>query len=449
MDFTTSPLGERQQHSSARNASGSVEPRVSAGLANQDSSWKASGNGCGSLASGATQTPQPLPEPSLGNTAKSSSPPLLDLQDKRRFKRTQMFEGLSWARFFIFRRMQKIDPDRNPGDVYRTHDCRYVRRERSVSVKANEAGNAHYSGLATCGSVWACPLCAAVIQQKRRQELVKLLSWAYANDYRPVMVTFTVPHTTFDTLSDLQDRLKDAFARLRGGNAWSRFRERYGFAGIVRSLEVTHGQNGWHPHTHEIWLVRAMSEFQRVEFKEFIKQRWKRVCISSGLLDESDSIKQWHFSMRSVDVQFDVQESDYLAKQDSSRAWGVDYEIASQNTKVGRSTGVHPHEFLIRRQKGDAERYFEYINAMKGRRQIYWSPGLKELVGVVDQPDEELANEDSDADEVTRILGALSRDQWEIVRTRRKRPQVLDIAETQGWVGVERFLVSLGWDPYS
>lgn len=386
----------------------------------------------------------------LGNTAKSSSPPLQALQDKRRFKRLQMFEGLAWARFYIYRRMQKIDPDRNPGDVYRTHDCRYVRRERAVSVNSSvESGSAHYSGLATCGSVWACPLCAAIIQQKRRQELVQLLSWAYANEYRPVMVTFTVPHTSFDTLSDLQDRLKVAFSRLRGGNAWARFRDRYGFGGIVRSLEVTYGDNGWHPHTHEIWLVRGMTDFQKAEFEDFIKQRWKRVCIASGLLPADDIRKQWYFGLHSVDVQFDVQDSDYLAKQDSSRAWGIDYEIASSNTKVGRSSGIHPHEFLIRREKGDVERYFEYINAMKGRRQIYWSPGLKELVGILDADDEDLAEDDSPADEATRVLGSLSQDQWELVRKRRKRAHILDAAEAGGWPAVEALLISLGWDPYS
>ncbi len=382
----------------------------------------------------------------LGNTAKSSTPPA-EVEDKARAKRLQRYEGLAVARYWLYRHIQRIDPDLNPGDVYRTHDCRFVRRQRNVEVKLSSGTNvAHYAGLATCGSVWACPLCAAVIQQRRRAELTRLISWAYDQGYSPCMVTFTAPHTAFDTLSDLRDRMQDAFKRLRHGGPWERLKSRCGYAGLVRSSEVTHGQNGWHPHTHEIWLVKPMTEFQQGEFVDALKERWRKVCVASGLLDGTDRIKGFHFGIHAVDVRFNVSDSDYLAKQDASRAWGVDHEIASQASKGAK--GRHPHDFLMKREKGDSLRYLEYIHAMKGKSQLFWSKGLKAAAGIDDLDDDDIARDETPQDEVSAVLGMMSPEQWSLVRKTHSRAQLLTAAEIGGWDAVQSLLYSLGWSPY-
>lgn len=400
------------------------------------------------LASVATQASGTGGCGALGNTAKSSPPPQ-DLQDRARLKRAERYEGLAVARYWLYRHMQRVDPARNPGDVYRTHDCRFVRRQRQIEVKVSSETNvAHYAGLATCGSVWACPLCAAVIQQKRRQELTKLITWAYANDYVPCMVTFTAPHTAFDTLADLKEKMRRAFERLRRGKAWDKFKARSGFGGLVRSTEVIYGDNGWHPHTHEIWLVRRLSEVEQLDFLDFVKDHWRKACITAGLLEEGDMIKRWHFGIHAVDIRFGVTDTDYLAKQDASRAWGVDHEMASQSAKKAGPKGVHPHEFLIRRQKGDGARFMEYIHAMKGASQLFWSRGLKALVGVADVDDEEASREETPVDEVSRVLGSMSPEQWSLVRKLHKRAQLLEAAEIGGWDAVLSLLYSLGWSPY-
>jgi hypothetical protein len=380
------------------------------------------------------------PDALLGNTAKSSPPPQ-DLRLKMQSKRAERYEALSVARFILGKYAKVVDPRREPGDLYRTHDCRYTRRSRFVGVHYSAAHqSAHYSGLATCGSVWACPVCCAVVQQRRRAELAQLISWAYANGYRPCMVTFTFPHKSFQSLQDLKERQRDAFTRLRRGSPWQRFKDRCGFGGLVRSLEVTHGANGWHPHTHEIWLIRHQTETEQANFQAEIKQRWQKVCIAAGLLDASDRSQVHAFDMHAVDVRFGVNDSDYLAKQDSSRAWGADREVATASSKSGRSKGVHPHEFLIRRAKGDGALYLEYVNGMAGSRQLFWSPGLKELVGVLDVTDEVLADESLTPSD---MLGDLSADEWSLIRYKRKRAQLLNIAESGDWLQVQRFLVQV------
>lgn len=380
----------------------------------------------------------------LGITAKSST---TSAEIDRRKKRAERYEGLAFARLWLGKRAEQISPDKHPGDVYRTHDCRFVRRERDVTIKYSpQFKSAHFTGVATCGSVWACPVCCALIQQRRRAELTQLIEWAYAQGYKPCMVTFTFPHTSFDTLAGLQGALADAFKRLRSGNVWTLFKKRCGFGGLVRSLEVTHGANGWHPHTHELWLVKPLSPSERADFLADLKARWRKVCQASGLLDAGDKIKGFHFDLHSVDVRFDVSDSDYLAKQDQSRAWGADREIATSSSKSGRAKGVHPHEFLIRRAPGDRSRYFEYLDAMKGKSQLFWSHGLKDAVGIQEVSDEVVAQE---AREDAFDLGKVSAAEWDVVRKKRKHAPLLDAAETGDWGQVRLFLRSLGCDPYT
>lgn len=385
--------------------------------------------------------------PPLGSTAKSSTTSTVTKPTAAE-KRAERYEALSSARVWLGRRAHALAPGVDAGDLYRTCDCRYVRKDRRVGVQYNaEHQGAHYSGLVTCGSVWACPVCCSVIQNRRRVELSTLIDWAYKQALAPAMVTLTFPHCRFDRLDNLLERQAAAFKKFRSGNVWTLFKRRSGFRGLVRSLELTHGRNGWHPHTHELWLIRRMSEDEQREFLVFLRERWLKCCEAVGLVDAADDAQRAAFMLHSVDVRFEVNDSDYLAKQDASRAWGVDREIASGSSKRGRGVvgGVHPHEFLVRQDKGDRQRFLEYVDAMKGKRQLYWSPGLKKACGVDDVDDEVLAEE---SQERADLLGELSADDWVIIRRKRKRAQVLEVAEMGDWGLVVRYLVTLGCDPY-
>lgn len=392
-----------------------------------------------STPSGALQRAAQRP---LGNNAKSASPQL-----KERAKRAQRYAALGTARGWLYRTAHAIDADKHPGKIFRTHDCRYARRSEQVEVYFSALHqSAHYAKLATCGSVWACPVCAVKIQQRRRLELVELVGWTYAQGLEPQMVTLTFPHTRFDGLGDLLSKQRAAFKRLRGGKAFAAFRQRWGYAGLVRSLELTHGANGWHPHTHELWLTRPLSASDQIAFREQIIALWIKACAASGLLDMADDKALKAFSAHSVDVRFRVNDSDYLAKQDSAREWGVDRELSSSSSKAGRRSGVHPHEFLVRQDRGDADRYLEFVQAMRGARQLFWSHGLKERVGLEELTDETLAEQEK---EPADLLGLLTAEQWRVVRGNDARAELLDAAELGGWSAVEALLALLGCDTLS
>jgi hypothetical protein len=373
----------------------------------------------------------------LGNIAKSSS----TLDHPAKAKRAERFEALSVARMWLYADATQRGVE-SVAKEYRTHECKWKRTGPFVELHLDRAhAAAHYGKLVTCGSVWACPICCAKIQQRRRPELVQLVEWAYRYGRQPQMITLTFPHTRFDSLADLLSKQKAAFVKFRSGREWMEFKKRYGFAGLVRSLELTHGANGWHPHTHELWVTDCLTESQREDFKHELLSRWVKCCSAVGLLDLGDAKALHAFHLHSIDVRFEVQDSDYLAKQDDGRAWGVDREIVTSSSKAGKAKGVHAHEFLVRQGKGDSLRYIEYVRAMKGKRQLFWSHGLKATCGVTDKADEVLAVEET---EKADLLGVLIPEQWRLVLGNAARAKVLDAAESGGWLAVETLLEKIG-----
>lgn len=333
----------------------------------------------------------------------------------------------------------------HPFNFHRTAKCRHTTLGTQVSVHQSiEHRGAFYGGLAICGSVWACSVCSAKIQERRRVEISEGVAWAYKSGYKCVMITLTFPHLVSDDLGDLLDKQAASLKLLRTGSPWKRFKERRDYQGLIRSLEVTHGEHGWHPHVHELWIVDKDTD--GATMLEDIKSMWESACIRSGLLPPE---KVAAFRLHAVDLHDNASTGDYLAKQDSSRVWGVDHELAKGSKKASKKSGAHPFQLLVRAEQGDkraAAQYLEYIVTMrdKRKRQLYWTPGLKGRVGLDEKEDEEIAKESQDKADV---LGLLSYDQWRAIRTNDKRAQVLDAAETGGWAAVVELIKALGQQP--
>lgn len=384
----------------------------------------------------------------LGIYAKSITPPLLGGSARAEIQknRAERYALLAVARR-VFSAAGKRAGLAYGHDYCKTAKCRYISHGQQVAVhKSRKHQSAFYSGLVTCGRVWDCPVCGPKIQERRREEVAKAVDWAYANDLQPVMVTLTFPHYAWNKLSVLLKQQAFALQRLRAGSPWARFKKAFGYEGLIRALENLFGMNGWHPHTHELWFVRKDADAEAM--KAEVLKRWESACIRAGLLDPKNAAQLEAFRAHAVDVKGNCSASDYLAKQDDSRNWGVDREIAKASTKAGRAKGLHPFALLAKAGEGDkrAERLFlAYCLAMKGKSQLYWSPGLKDAVGVNEATDEELAEESRDAAD---ILGRLSLDEWHLVRAASMRAQVLDAAESGGWPAIQALLEHLRGAPH-
>lgn len=364
----------------------------------------------------------------LGINTLSSSPPVEN-------GRAERYRLLSEARR-IFCEQGKADKLEYPQNYHRTAKCIYSRFGEKVGInKSSQHKKTFYTGVIQCGSVFTCPVCAAKIQERRRKEISKAFDYAYNTlEKKVIMVTFTFPHSLSDDLKSLILKQREAFKMFRSGNVWQKKKIKVGFSGLIRSLEITHSDmNGFHPHTHEGWIVNQTTDVK--SFREWLVQRWFKMCVKSGLVD-GDYKKIANFFEHAVQITDWCSNSEYLAKMDDSKNWGIDRELAKGASKQAKGKGCHPFEFLSRSIDGCKRSKFlflEYSNAMKRVRQIYWSTGLKKAVGVDELTDEEIAAQEEDKADV---LGQLDKGQWNLVVKENAQAFVLDLAETSGIDGV-------------
>lgn len=296
-----------------------------------------------------------------------------------------------------------------------------------------ELCDATYSGLETCSSVWLCAVCSAKISERRRVELGAAVA-AWKGEV--VLATYTIRHRSADDLGRSVDGLLKARRLARSGEWSQKFNSRYGVGGSVRALEVTHGQNGWHPHIHELLFVAGGVD--RQELLEELRARWSAMVGKAGLRDVNE---------HGVDVQIaDMTVADYVAKFGHTRTWGPEHEVAKAVSKRGRSGGRTPVDLLAAATfDGDHKAgrlWRHYALTFKGRRQLVWSAGLRELLGLgAETSDVEIAE---DVKPYSHLLASLSAAQWRAILRLDLRMETLQIASRGDTGALWEFLGALG-----
>lgn len=296
--------------------------------------------------------------------------------------------------------------------------------------------SATFTGLVTCNSVWQCPICAPRISAQKAKRLAAEIDLAQSQHLRVVLVTLTFSHHQGEALRPMMENMKRAITRLRSGRKWHQLRERFAWAGFVRALEVTHGANGWHPHLHELWFLP--DDVSAEAFGSEYRKLWAAAGEFAGL---SMNEHGFHVGWRAGDL------AQYVAK---FGRWGVAGEVAAGSVKDGRAGSCTPFDLLYLASEGDAAAgrlYVEYVQAFKGRRQLYYSPGLRDLLHLgVEPSDDELA-EAAEAEERAgaEVVVTLNLRQWWFVSGHIAEAAVLSLAE-DGATGDEilAFVENLG-----
>ncbi len=294
-----------------------------------------------------------------------------------------------------------------------------------------ETMTARLGGLQVCGSVWACPVCATKISERRKVELAAALSSAHEKGWEVLMVTYTLRHYASDTLADLIEGLTKARRMATSGRAAKQLREDCGVVGSVRALEVTRGENGWHPHIHELVFVRSDREVGRL--LAGLRVQWENGLRLAGLREVNEH-----------GVDFAIADSNvagYVAKFGHERGWNVEHELTKQVTKKGRAGGRTPTDLLAAfKFDGDlqaGEWWREYARVMKGGVQLRWSKGLRSSLGLaVEKSDEELA---AGVEKSGVLLGLLSDNEWRLILADDARAELLAVASTGDRAAFERF----------
>lgn len=297
-----------------------------------------------------------------------------------------------------------------------------------VTIKANAKG-ASLFGLVTCGSIWHCPVCAAKIAEGRRGDVSRVLDGHYGAGGVAYMAAFTVPHTAFQRCVDLKTAVAGAWRKVQGGKQWQVQKARAGLVGTVRALEVTHGDNGWHPHLHVLFFLRRDDPEVAAVFGRWLFERWSRIIARVGLGKCTPEV--WRFEK----ARCPAQAGDYVAK------WGAAGEMVYGARKGGNTAGRSPWQILADiceyGMADDVALFAEYGAAFKGARQLTWSCGLRELYA--DDPDATDAELAEAEDVRARPVAYLCERGFEEIRDRGLVTVLLDFVERDGWRGVVAF----------
>lgn len=231
-----------------------------------------------------------------------------------------------------------------------------------------DGDQARFVGLKSCQSVWCCPICSAKVASRRKRDLDSLLGWARAQGMSVLLLTLTARHDASMPLAGFLATLKAAKERLRQRREFRLLRT--SVAGSVTATEVTHGfANGWHPHFHEILLMRSQSE-SAVAAIESLRPGWLASLAGQGLSGERAAFQ----------VQNASAAGDYIAK------FGAAEEMTLQGVKRGRFGSRMPWQLLHDSHHGDrvaGDLWVTYAESFHGRRQLVWSPGLKGACGLL------------------------------------------------------------------
>jgi len=347
---------------------------------------------------------------------------------------------------------------------HRTCSCTRINISSTVSiVKSSTNKKSFYSGLSSCASASTCPICAAKINERKSNELRVMANQAEAIGNNLSLLTLTTPHTASDKIEDLLPKISCALTKFWAGAWATRFKNKYGIIGNIRSFEVLHGLNGWHPHFHLIivsdkklpstnrtdkgYILNDQSDAWR-----HILNRWKSVSISAGLGMPN---------MNGLDIQNGDKAGEYISKFGSDEqiletksgkkiTWDMMDEATKGMTKLGKKGSKTPWALLsdsvdsdlTPEQRKEAKFLFLfYARAIKGKNMLRWSKGLRDHFGLGKQAtDEEIISQEEDkADLLCHILPV----EWKQILKLKHRNLVLDLAESGGSVAVARYLFGL------
>lgn len=329
----------------------------------------------------------------------------------------------------------------NPkGKPWRTIDCLRAITGSEVGVMyAPAVARAHYSGLATCGSVWNCPVCSTKITERRKAELEQAANLHLAAGGAMYMVTLTWAHTRHDDLDSMVKGSRQALTKLRKPRSYAKMLKLIDYVGLVRNFELKHSDlNGWHPHFHELWFVaRRLTARQLEEWKRVLFDAWRTQCLAAGLGEPNRTV-----GLTIVEA---ASPAEYMAKFGHMPRWGVGAEMTRSHAKKGNSESRTPWDLLRLYAEGQTRFLYlfrEYAAAFFGSAQLYWSPGLKQLFGIDEISDEALAaREEEKAYQICRISAA----DWRLVLRQpyESRALILKLAESGGADAVSYFLDSI------
>lgn len=311
-----------------------------------------------------------------------------------------------------------------------------IDKELPVGVTYNQkTGLAGYDNLQYCGSVWLCPDCSYKISQERKSELAEAMKTCRSKGLQVLMLTLTAPHYAGDDLRQLLKKMsaaKHAFWTNR--NSRDYLNEQFPLVGHITATEVKYSDsNGFHPHYHILCFTEQNFKQEDIDLIQAeLYEFWADKCLKQGLGKPSKA-HGLHIKIGSND---DVL-ADYVSK------WGLASEMTQAHQKIGKknkdSLTMWEVLELSTMEASTHDKYGrvfkKYAEAFKGRAQLFWSKGLKDLLVKALTAEEQKEKDKKEAEEYAQFLDdnpmvlSIHARTWWSVCYHKKRAELLDLVE--------------------
>ena len=329
----------------------------------------------------------------------------------------------------------------NPKELKQNRVCgcgkHRIDKELPVGVTYNEkTGLAGYDNLQYCGSVWVCPDCSYKISQERKTELAEAMKSCRSKGFQVLMLTLTVPHYAGDDLRQLLKKMsvaKHAFWTNRNSREY--LSQNFPLVGHITATEVKfNDRNGFHPHYHILCFTENNFKQEDIDLiQNELYEFWAEKCVKQGLGKPSKE-HGLHIKIGSNEDML----ADYVSK------WGLASEMTQAHQKIGKKNkdSLTMWEVLelstMEASTNDKYGYIfkKYAQAFKGRAQLFWSKGLKDLLIKTLTKEEKQEKAINEAEEYAQflkdnplVLSLNSKDWWSICY-HKKRAEFLDLVES-------------------
>jgi len=149
---------------------------------------------------------------------------------------------------------------------HRTRLCHAYRAYGSdaIILRLNNSpseSSASFSGLQTCGSIHACPVCASRQAAEKGEFITRALRWGKRANKKSMMLTLTARHNRYMPLAELETKFKAAWETFTAHRAWKKLKKELGICAWIANHEAPYGENGWHYHKH----ILLFADFDKIK----------------------------------------------------------------------------------------------------------------------------------------------------------------------------------------
>lgn len=305
-----------------------------------------------------------------------------------------------------------------------------------VLKKKPESQKAYYYNLQTCGSVWVCPVCSSILSERRCIQCQESIDrWrSMGCDNVVAMITWTTPHYIYQPLSqvlEVQDKAMKIMKNQPQRNLYEVYKttmEKMCSVGAYTGRELTFGENGWHPHRHDVHFIVRANKSQLKRWRFALAVAWAIAFQKAGgIIEDMQS-----FLFRSVRID-QINDDDgftriskYITTVEGD-TWTLAKEATKGIVKTGKNGNITPFGMLEAIRQGSTHsrlysaKFWEYAQTMKGKKQFFPTRGLAKFLGVDHKTDSEIMKESKTGNH----YAFLTDDQWDEINALDIRGEVL------------------------